>query len=109
YDEEPGKILHELRSGEMARTKEIPFVPYYGTVDATPLFVMAAGEYWRWTGDRTFLEELMPAVRRAAAWMDAAADEGGYIRHPRAPAGGLTNQGWKDSGHAIAHRAGSQA
>lgn len=109
YDEEPGKILHELRSGEMARTKEIPFVPYYGTVDATPLFVMAAGEYWRWTGDRTFLEELMPAVRRAVAWMDAAADEDGYIGYRRALAGGLTNQGWKDSGDAIVHRDGSQA
>ncbi|MFS8628581.1 MAG: glycogen debranching N-terminal domain-containing protein [Limnochordales bacterium] len=109
-DEEPGKILHELRRGEMARTGEIPFRPYYGTVDATALFVIAAGEYWRWTADRALLEELMPAVRRAVAWLDAAeAAGGGYIRYHRTLAGGLTNQGWKDSGDAIVHRDGRLA
>lgn len=109
-DEEPGKILHELRRGEMARTGEIPFRPYYGTVDATALFVIAAGEYWRWTGDRTLLEEIMPAVRRAMTWLDAAQSAGmGYVRYHRTLAGGLANQGWKDSGDAIVHRDGRLA
>lgn len=110
-DEEPGKIMHELRSGEMARTGEIPFTPYFGAVDATALFVIAAGEYWRWTGDRSFVQELMPAVRRAVAWLDvaASADEAGYITYHRTLAGGLTNQGWKDSGDAVVHRDGSLA
>lgn len=110
-DEEPGKIMHELRSGEMARTGEIPFRPYYGTVDATALFVVAAGEYWRWTGDRAFLQQLMPALQQAVAWLDAAADAGGdgYIRYHRTLAGGLDNQGWKDSVDAIVHRDGRLA
>lgn len=109
-DEEPGKILHELRYGEMARTGEIPFRPYFGTVDATALFVVAAGEYWRWTGDRRFIEELLPAIKRAMGWIEAGVEAGaGYLRYHRKLAGGLDNQGWKDSGDAIVHRDGRLA
>lgn len=108
-DEEPGKILHELRSGEMARMREIPFTPYYGSVDATALFLIAAGEYWRWTADRALVEELMPALERAARWLDQAAGPDGYIAYHRTEAGGLANQGWKDSGDAIVHKDGRLA
>ncbi|MFN7144281.1 MAG: glycogen debranching N-terminal domain-containing protein, partial [Myxococcota bacterium] len=97
-DEEPGKILHELRRGEMVRAGEIPHAPYYGSVDSTPLFVVLAGEYLRWTDDRALLDELWPAVRAAVGWLDTATADGTRFlcyqcRSPR----GLKNQGWKDS------------
>lgn len=106
HDEEPGKIMHELRRGEMARLREIPFVPYFGTVDATPLFIIAAGEYWRWTGDRDLIAELLPALHAAVGWMDEHGDlDGdGYIEYHRRYEGGLVNQGWKDSTDGIVHR-----
>lgn len=111
FDEAPGKIMHELRTGELARTREIPFVPYYGSVDATPLFIVAAGEYWRWTGDTALVRELLPALRSAARWLDEDGDlDGdGYIEYHRTKEGGLTNQGWKDSRDGIVHRDGRLA
>ncbi|MBO8142115.1 MAG: amylo-alpha-1,6-glucosidase [Firmicutes bacterium] len=110
-DEAPGKILHELRSGEMARAAEIPFGPYYGTVDATPLFLIAAGEYWRFTGDTEFIRELLPSLEAAGRWMDEEGDQDGdgYVEYHRRQSGGLVNQGWKDSGDAIVHPDGRLA
>ncbi|HEY8496250.1 MAG TPA: glycogen debranching N-terminal domain-containing protein [Limnochordales bacterium] len=110
-DEAPGKILHELRTGEIVRTNEVPFGPYFGTVDATPLFIILAGEYWRWTGDDDLIRELLPALKAAAAWMDTDGDlDGdGYVEYHRRHDGGLANQGWKDSGDGIVHRDGRLA
>src|SRR5437899_9713438 len=85
-DVEPGKILHELRKGEMAALGEIPFGTYYGTVDATPLFVMLAGAYLERTGDRAFIDAIWPNVEAALAWIDGPGDPDGdgfveYARH----------------------------
>lgn len=98
-EEQPGKILHELRRGEMARSGEIPHVPYFGTVDATPLFVMLLHETWRWTRDDALVRELLPNMRRALEWIDRYGDlDGdGLIEYEQTSEGGLRNQGWKDS------------
>jgi glycogen debranching enzyme len=106
-DAEPGKILHELRRGEMANCREIPFIPYYGTADATPLFVMLLAEYVRWTGDLDFAAELWPAVERALGWM--AAFPQGFIAYRRRSPLGLDNQGWKDAHDAVMHAGGEIA
>ncbi|MCE5231409.1 amylo-alpha-1,6-glucosidase [bacterium] len=106
-DAEPGKILHETRTSEMARLGEVPFKKYYGSVDATPLFVMLAAEYWRRTGDLAFIEQLWPNIEAALAWIDdyGDSDHDGFIEYR--PAGkGLTNQGWKDSRDSIFHADG---
>lgn len=110
-DAEPGKILHEMRKGEMANLGEVPFGCYYGTVDATPLFVMLAGAYWRRTGDRAFLESIWPNVERALEWIDRYGDlDGdGFVEYSRRSANGLTSQGWKDSFDSIFHRDGRLA
>ncbi|HEX3178257.1 MAG TPA: amylo-alpha-1,6-glucosidase, partial [Methylomirabilota bacterium] len=109
-EEAPGRILHELRRGEMAGCREIPFIPYYGTVDATPLYVLLAAEYLRWTHDVDFARELWPAVARALAWMQRVADaHGGYLAYRRRSPVGLDNQGWKDSHDAIMHADGTLA
>jgi glycogen debranching enzyme len=110
-DQEPGKILHELRRGEMAAVREIPFIPYYGTVDATPLYVMLAAEYLRWTDDVDFAREIWPAVARALAWMEATgkAHGSGYLTYTRRSPVGLINQGWKDSHDAVMHDDGTLA
>jgi len=110
-DEAPGKILHELRTGEIVRTNEVPFGPYFGTVDATPLFLILAGEYWRWTGDDGLIRALLPSLKAAAAWMDndGDLDGDGYVEYHRRHDGGLANQGWKDSGDGIVHRDGRLA
>jgi len=110
-DEQPGKIMHELRSGEYAATDQIPFTPYYGTVDATPLFLVLACEYVKWTDDRELFLTLLPAIRRALAWIDEYGDAGGrgLLSYHQESSKGLANQGWKDSGNAIAHRSGSYA
>ncbi len=107
-DAEPGKIVHEIRHGEMARLGEVPFGCYYGTIDATPLFVMLAGAYWRRTGDRAFLESIWPNVERALDWIDhyGDMDGDGFIEYSRRSSNGLTSQGWKDSFDAIFHRDG---
>jgi glycogen debranching enzyme len=98
-EEQPGRIMHELRRGELARTREIPHIPYYGTVDATPLFVILLHETWRWTGDQTLIRELLPNAERALAWIDryGDVDGDGFVEYARTSPKGLVNQGWKDS------------
>jgi glycogen debranching enzyme len=102
-EEEPGKIMHELRRGEMARSGEIPHVPYFGTVDATPLWLVLLHETWRWTGDAELVEELLPNAERAIAWIDRYGDlDGdGFVEYAGHSAKGLLNQGWKDSADGV--------
>ena len=102
-EEQPGKIMHELRRGELARSGEIPHVPYYGTIDATPLWLVLLHETWRWTGDDAIVRELMPNVRRALEWIDSYGDMDGdgFIEYARTSDRGLVNQGWKDSGDGV--------
>lgn len=108
-DEQPGKILHELRLGEMARCQEIPHTPYYGTVDATPLWLMLYAEYYSWTADRDTLERLWPNALAAMDWIDRNLQETGYLRYAVRSQRGLVNQGWKDSGDCIVDREGKLA
>jgi glycogen debranching enzyme len=110
-DAEPGKILHELRTGEMAALGEIPFGRYYGTIDATPLYVMLAGAYYQRTGDRATIEALWPNLERALAWIDAEGDlDGdGFLEYGRRSAQGLVQQGWKDSDDSVFHADGTVA
>ena len=98
-DAEPGKILHELRRGEMAALREIPFGRYYGSVDSTPLFVMLAGAFYRRTGDLEEVERLWPHVEAALQWIETSGDlDGdGFVEYQRRSRNGLANQGWKDS------------
>src|SRR6266581_3899858 len=110
-DAQPGKILHEMREGEMATLREVPFGLYYGSVDATPLFVMLAGIYAERTGDDAIIVELWPAIEAALAWIDGAGDPDGdgFLEYYRATERGLANQGWKDSQDAIFHADGRLA
>jgi glycogen debranching enzyme len=110
-DAEPGKILHEMRGGEMAALREVPFAQYYGSVDATPLFVLLAGLYAERTGDDETLVELWPAIEAALRWIDGAGDpdRDGFVEYQRASEQGLANQGWKDSYDAIFHADGRLA
>ncbi len=110
-DAEPGKILHEMRGGEMACLREVPFAQYYGSVDATPLFVLLAGLYFERTGDEETLAELWPAVEAALGWIDGPGDpdRDGFVEYRRASEEGLANQGWKDSYDAIFHADGRLA
>ncbi|AFY95930.1 amylo-alpha-1,6-glucosidase [Chamaesiphon minutus] len=108
-EEQPGKILHELRMGEMARCQEIPHTPYYGTVDATPLWLMLYAEYYAWTHDTATLDRLWSNAVAAMAWVDRMCAETGYLRYFRTSARGLVNQGWKDSGDCIVDRQGKIA
>ena len=110
-DAEPGKILHELRHGEMAALGEIPFGQYYGSVDATPLFVLLAGAYYAHTGDLAFVERLWPHLERALAWIDdyGDADGDGFVEYARNAADGLVQQGWKDSDDSVFHDDGRLA
>jgi glycogen debranching enzyme len=110
-DEQPGKIVHEMRFGEMAVLHEIPFGRYYGSVDSTPLFLWLFGRYVAATGDLKLAEELWPNVERALYWIDkfGDADHDGYVEYLRETQQGLANQGWKDSFDSISHADGSLA
>ena len=110
-DAQPGKIVHEIRSGEMAALGEIPFGRYYGTVDATPLFVMLAAAYLERTADFALLDRIWPNVLAALEWMDVYGDvdRDGFIEYARRSATGLVNQGWKDSHDSVFHADGALA
>jgi glycogen debranching enzyme len=110
-DMEPGKILHELRECELARLGEVPFGRYYGSVDATPLFVALAGMYWQRTRDSATLQEIWPNVLAALQWLDRYGDRDGdgFVEYGRRRESGLRNQGWKDSEDAVFHADGSLA
>jgi glycogen debranching enzyme len=110
-DAQPGKILHETRRGEMANLGEVPFGRYYGSVDATPLFVYLAGAYYERTADRAFLESIWPNVEAALGWIDryGDADGDGLVEYARTNPCGLVHQGWKDSHDAVFHADGSPA
>jgi glycogen debranching enzyme len=110
-DAEPGKILHEMRFGEMAALGEVPFGLYYGSVDSTPLFVLLAGLYTERTGDNATLTELWPSIEAALRWIDGAGDpdQDGFVEYCRKTENGLVNQGWKDSHDAIFHADGRMA
>ncbi len=107
----PEKILHEMRGGEMASLREVPFAQYYGSVDSTPLFVLLAGLYVERTGDDETLAELWPSIEAALDWIDGAGDpdRDGFVEYQRASEQGLANQGWKDSFDAIFHADGRLA
>ena len=107
-DAEPGKILHEMRHGEMANLREVPFGRYYGSIDATPLFLLLLGEYFRRTGDLETVRSLWPNAEAALAWIDHYGDRDGdgFVEYHRQTKEGLANQGWKDSFDAIFHRDG---
>ncbi len=107
---EPGKILHETRSGELAALNEIPFGLYYGSIDSTPLFIALAGAYWRRTGDLVFIKKLWPSIEAALKWTDdyGDPDKDGFLEYSPHEAG-LRNQGWKDSQDSIFHKDGTLA
>ncbi len=110
-DAEPGKILHEARRGEMAELGEVPFRRYYGSVDATPLFVMLAGAYLERTSDVELIKRLWPHIEAALRWIDVYGDRDrdGFVEYGRKSQAGLINQGWKDSHDSIFHADGSLA
>jgi glycogen debranching enzyme len=110
-DAEPGKILHEMRAGEMAMLGEVPFRLYYGSVDSTPLFVMLAGLYAERTGDLTTIRALWPSIEAALGWIDGPGDPDGdgFVEYARATEQGLSNQCWKDSVDSVFHADGRLA
>lgn len=106
--EMPGRIMHEIRFGELARTKDIPHSPYFGAVDSTQLWLILLCQYVQWTGDLKFAQDLWPAVKLALHWLDETT-EGQYLTYRRTSAEGLENQGWKDSGDSVMHLDGTLA
>ncbi len=110
-DAEPGKILHEVRYGEMAELGEVPFRRYYGSIDSTPLFVMLAGEYLKRTGDLATIQRLLPNVEAALTWIDEYGDRDGdgFVEYGRLTEEGLINQAWKDSHDSVFHADGTLA
>ncbi len=110
-DEQPGKILHEIRHGEFARAGIIPHTPYYGSVDATPLFVLLYAMHLRWTGDVSFAEKLLPAAEAALGWIDqyGDVDGDGFVEYQTRSSRGIRNQGWKDSHDSVVHADGRLA
>jgi glycogen debranching enzyme len=110
-DEEPGKILHELRVGELAHDNDIPQTPYYGSVDSTPLFLILLGYEAAWSGSLRLFHELRDNIERALRWLTdyGDADGDGYVEYASKSGKGLFNQGWKDSGDAISNIDGSLA
>src|SRR5437762_7650810 len=110
-EEEPGKILHELRVGEMAHLGEIPHTPYYGTVDATPLWLVLVGQHATWSGETRLFDELRPQIEAALNWIEqyGNVDGDGYAKYACKIEKGLANHGWKDSGDGIVNADGSLA
>ncbi|WP_339149753.1 MULTISPECIES: amylo-alpha-1,6-glucosidase [unclassified Sutcliffiella] len=110
-DEQPGKIMHEIRFGELATTEQIPFTPYYGTIDATPLFLILLTEYVKWTGDIQVVKDLEKNIEAALIWIDQYGDRDGdlFVEYHQEASKGIANQGWKDSGDSIVHRNGDYA
>ncbi|MDQ0857401.1 amylo-alpha-1,6-glucosidase [Bacillus sp. V2I10] len=110
-DEQPGKIMHEIRFGELAATGQIPFTPYYGTVDATPLFLILLSEYVKWTGDTEFAGSLEKTIKNALMWIDEYGDRDKdlFVEYHQESSKGIANQGWKDSGDSVVHRNGEYA
>jgi glycogen debranching enzyme len=110
-EEEPGKILHELRFGELTAFGERPHSPYYGSADSTPLFLVLLDEYERWTGDSALARELEGPARAALNWIDGFGDRDGdgYVEYQRKTEAGLDNQCWKDSWNSIVYRDGRLA
>ena len=110
-DAQPGKVLHEFRDDEMAVLGEVPFRRYYGSIDATPLFVMLAGAYYRRTADREFVGSIWPNVQRALEWIDRYGDSDGdgFVEYSRRSKHGLVHQGWKDSQDSVFHSDGTLA
>jgi glycogen debranching enzyme len=102
-DEQPGRILHELRVGELARLHEIPHTPYFGSIDATPLFLVLLARHASWVGSLDLFHELRPNVKRALEWIDrfGVLDDSGFVAYDSTTKHALMNQGWKDSGDAI--------
>jgi glycogen debranching enzyme len=110
-EEEPGKILHEFRFGELANLKKIPHTPYYGSVDATPLFLVCAIEMMDWLNDVEFFAELRPALLAALQWIDRYGDfdQDGFVEYRQRATGGVRNQGWKDSSDSLLYPNGRPA
>ena len=110
-DAEPGKIVHELRHGEMAALREIPFGRYYGSIDSTPLYLMLASQYYRATADLELVSELWPSFVQALEWLDRYGDQDrdGFIEYGRRSKDGLVQQGWKDSNDSVFHQDGALA
>ena len=108
-DEQPGKILHELRVGELAHLNEIPQTPYYGSVDSTPLFLILIARHFKWTGDISLFHELREPIQKAFDWISQYGDESGhgYLEYNSKSSHGLGNQGWKDSGDSIVNADGT--
>lgn len=110
-DAQPGKILHEMRRGEMANTREVPFGCYYGSVDSTPLFVVLAGAYLLRTGDLDFVRDIWPNIKAAVEWIDryGDADSDSFVEYSRQSKNGLVQQGWKDSSDSVFYANGELA
>jgi glycogen debranching enzyme len=110
-DEEPGKILHEIRHGELAGAGDIPHTPYFGSIDATPWFLILYGAHLRWTGDLDVARALLPNAEAALGWIDEYGDRDGdgFVEYQTRSPGGIRNQGWKDSHDAIVHADGRMA
>ncbi len=110
-DAEPGKIVHEMRSGEMAGLREVPFGRYYGSVDSTPLFLMLASEYFEATNDAELVQDIWPNLLAALGWIEGPGDRDmdGFVEYGRRSNDGLVQQGWKDSNDSVFHRDGTLA
>lgn len=110
-DEEPGRIQHERRHDELTHFGDLPYSPYYGTIDATPLFLILLSEYWRWSGNRDFIHRMRAPARRALEWIDRYGDRDGdgFVEYETRSSHGLKNQGWKDSQDAITFHDGTLA